>query len=831
MKKNILIWFLILLMTKAYSLTYNGDLTLTTQAQVNAFNYDVVTGTLTINGNGITNIDALSSLDTAQSIQLFNTGITNINGLRNLKYLSGIDLGNGTYHSDILIQFNSKLNDLTGFGNIKFNGNIVLSFYDCDALKNLQGVQNLDLTADSKTISIVKCDSITSLSGLILPSVSLPFDKLVNSLTISENPMVVDVSAIKDFSVGGLTMDKNNSLENIDLSSAPAWRTYNEINITNNSKLKKIKFAQNTSQKITINFNPLLDSISGMNKVLAVLTSFSFVEIMLFNNKLNYVDIFDFSTGIIPDRIMGDLLISNNSGLKKLDFLKQIKFCEDLLVTDNPNLTNCCGIYNLLANNGVSMQISISGNPSACSNQSEIQSYCGSVINQVFGRVYKDINANNKPDVADIFVDNIKIQATKDGNTNTHISADTGKYYFVNDTGSYTIQPISNFANFSTVPVSQNISHSNYGNKDTVNFKLAAPAFVNDASIVITNNWLTRPNRNGTYTISYTNESGQNYNGTIKLKLDSRLNYQNAIPNPTSIVGDTIIWNISNLPLFTTKNITVNFVAPATLIANDTLQAFTKIYNAQIDISPNNNQYLLRDIVRASYDPNDKEVNKQILTLSEVAQSPYLYYTIRFQNVGNDTAFDISIKDTLDNNLDWTTFQPITSSHKYNLEQINNRYVLFDFKNIKLVDSTTNEKASHGFVAYKIKTKNTLLQGSSIYNKAYIKFDVNTPIVTNNAITVIQIPTATINDISFINKIKVFPNPTDDFVSIQLDAKKSSTFYIKLISVDGRIISDKEYKNTANINDEIGLRSYSSGVYMLQILSENEQATYQIIKK
>jgi len=831
MKKNILIWFLILLMTKAYSLTYNGDLTLTTQAQVNAFNYDVVTGTLTINGNGITNIDALSSLDTAQSIQLFNTGITNINGLRNLKYLSGIDLGNGTYHSDILIQFNSKLNDLTGFGNIKFNGNIVLSFYDCDALKNLQGVQNLDLTADSKTISIVKCDSITSLSGLILPSVSLPFDKLVNSLTISENPMVVDVSAIKDFSVGGLTMDKNNSLENIDLSSAPAWRTYNEINITNNSKLKKIKFAQNTSQKITINFNPLLDSISGMNKVLAVLTSFSFVEIMLFNNKLNYVDIFDFSTGIIPDRIMGDLLISNNSGLKKLDFLKQIKFCEDLLVTDNPNLTNCCGIYNLLANNGVSMQISISGNPSACSNQSEIQSYCGSVINQVFGRVYKDINANNKPDVADIFVDNIKIQATKDGNTNTHISADTGKYYFVNDTGSYTIQPISNFANFSTVPVSQNISHSNYGNKDTVNFKLAAPAFVNDASIVITNNWLTRPNRNGTYTISYTNESGQNYNGTIKLKLDSRLNYQNAIPNPTSIVGDTIIWNISNLPLFTTKNITVNFVAPATIIANDTLQAFTKIYNAQIDISPNNNQYLLRDIVRASYDPNDKEVNKQILTLSEVAQSPYLYYTIRFQNVGNDTAFDISIKDTLDNNLDWTTFQPITSSHKYNLEQINNRYVLFDFKNIKLVDSTTNEKASHGFVAYKIKTKNTLLQGSSIYNKAYIKFDVNTPIITNNAITVIQIPTATINDISFINKIKVFPNPTDDFVSIQLDAKKSSTFYIKLISVDGRIISDKEYKNTANINDEIGLRSYSSGVYMLQILSENEQATYQIIKK
>ncbi|MBK9792120.1 MAG: T9SS type A sorting domain-containing protein [Sphingobacteriales bacterium] len=198
-----------------------------------------------------------------------------------------------------------------------------------------------------------------------------------------------------------------------------------------------------------------------------------------------------------------------------------------------------------------------------------------------------------------------------------------------------------------------------------------------------------------------------------------------------------MIWNISNLPLFTTKNITVNFLASSSLASNDVLTSFANIYNAQTDVTPTNNQYTLTDIVRASYDPNNKEVDKIILSPAEATQSPYLYYTIHFQNVGNDTAFDISIRDTLDTNLDWTTFQPITSSHKYSLDQTNNKYVLFGFKSIKLPDSTVNEKASHGFIFYKIKPKNTLVVGNSILNKASIVFDVNTPIVTNNAKTVV----------------------------------------------------------------------------------------------
>ncbi|MCC6180523.1 MAG: T9SS type A sorting domain-containing protein, partial [Bacteroidia bacterium] len=91
--------------------------------------------------------------------------------------------------------------------------------------------------------------------------------------------------------------------------------------------------------------------------------------------------------------------------------------------------------------------------------------------------------------------------------------------------------------------------------------------------------------------------------------------------------------------------------------------------------------------------------------------------------------------------------------------------------------------------------------------------------------------TAILNNISFIDNIDIYPNPTDNFVRIQLNAKKSASFNISLISIDGKIVQSKDYKNTSVINDEIDLKNYSSGIYMLNISAENEQAIYQLIKR
>jgi uncharacterized repeat protein (TIGR01451 family) len=720
----------------SYSQVFEGDLTLTTQSQVDDFNYKKITGVLTLSGSNISNIDGLITLDTVSSIYITGTNIEHLGGLANLKYITGVPLGNGSFHSDMMFQSNPKLRSLAGLGNTKFFDQMLISINNCDALKNLQGIQHLDMMAATKVVSVINCDSLETLSGLNLP-VTFPIDNAINTLIISNNARLTDINAISGFSVRVLDISNNSSLKKINFSSAPAWRTYGEITVTNNSRLESVRFSPVASRRITISFNPLLDTLSGMSQLSPMQSPFSFSEIMLWGNKLSVVDLFKFDAGTIPNKVDGDILISNNSELKGLSFLEHIKYCDDLLISNNPRLSSCCAIYPMLKSNGVTNQVVINNNMSPCDSEESVLGGCGVLFNQIYGYVYIDVNSNNIFDSGDSHINNIKIQVSKGGNTVTHLTANDEGCLFVTDTGKYDVRPLSDFNHFVTLPVNRDVVRNGLGYIDTVNFKIAPAAFQNDASVFLSNNWRTRPGTEGAYTISYTNESGMLYNGVIKLKLDNRLNFNRSIPSPTAIIGDTIIWNINSMEMFSSKEIIVYFHPLSTLVSNDTLDSYVNISNNTFDATPDNNTSILIDIVRSSCDPNDKNVDKTMLRPSEVSSDKYLYYTIRFQNVGNDTAFNIEITDTLDNNLDWNSFQPVNASHRYIMEQYNGKYIKFIFNNIQLPDSIENEKASHGYIIYKIRVKQGVDVGNVIQNKASIVFDFNPPILTNTTKTVI----------------------------------------------------------------------------------------------
>ena len=100
----------------------------------------------------------------------------------------------------------------------------------------------------------------------------------------------------------------------------------------------------------------------------------------------------------------------------------------------------------------------------------------------------------------------------------------------------------------------------------------------------------------------------------------------------------------------------------------------------------------------AAYDPNDKAA-QQIGYGSQhyIERGTPLDYKVRFQNTGNDTAFNIVILDTISTHLDLSTLQMKVASHDYTWEIINGHTLRVNFPNIKLVDSLTNELGSHGF--------------------------------------------------------------------------------------------------------------------------------------
>ena len=137
---------------------------------------------------------------------------------------------------------------------------------------------------------------------------------------------------------------------------------------------------------------------------------------------------------------------------------------------------------------------------------------------------------------------------------------------------------------------------------------------------------------------------------------------------------------------------------------------------------------------RGAFDPNEKSsVPAGIGTSHLVEQGSLMSYLVQFQNTGTDTAFTVVIRDTLSTLFNLNSLKIQSTSHPATWQLSPNGLLSVRFDNIKLVDSFTNEKKSHGFFTYQIRLKDSIATGTRLENKAAIYFDFNTPIITNYA--------------------------------------------------------------------------------------------------
>ncbi len=133
-----------------------------------------------------------------------------------------------------------------------------------------------------------------------------------------------------------------------------------------------------------------------------------------------------------------------------------------------------------------------------------------------------------------------------------------------------------------------------------------------------------------------------------------------------------------------------------------------------------------------SYDPNDKQTYvDDILNAVVIDEDSSIEHLIRFQNTGTDTAFTVRVEDDLGEAFELSEIYPVSASHDYEWEMFRNKLSVI-FNDINLVDSLSNEKASHGFIKFRAKFKDKRPNpGSVINNTAAIYFDFNDPIITN----------------------------------------------------------------------------------------------------
>jgi|FLOH01.1.fsa_nt_gi hypothetical protein len=134
MKKSILAILAYFVFTAIQAQTYTGNLTLTTQAQVNAFAYTSVTGNLILHDGDITNLSPLSSLTTVGGdLQIYNIyGLANLNGLSSLSSVGGNLWFNGNF----------LLSNLNGLSSLTTVGGDV-QIWTNRGLLNLNGLSSL----------------------------------------------------------------------------------------------------------------------------------------------------------------------------------------------------------------------------------------------------------------------------------------------------------------------------------------------------------------------------------------------------------------------------------------------------------------------------------------------------------------------------------------------------------------------------------------------------------------------------------------------------------------------------------------------------------------
>ncbi len=284
---------------------------------------------------------------------------------------------------------------------------------------------------------------------------------------------------------------------------------------------------------------------------------------------------------------------------------------------------------------------------------------------------------------------------------------------------------------------------------------------------------------------------------------------------------NSITWNLSTLNSTLTDTIVFNM---PTGIADSTFHTYesTIVSLDSLECDTTNNVSNLGLYVGVSYDPNDKYVN-QPYYLNPLTQEKFSY-RIRFQNTGTAPAQDVFIIDTLSPYLDWSSFRVLNTSHPMQVIDLGSGIIKFDFPQIWLPDSASNEPASHGHINYTINESSTININDVIENTAYIYFDQNSPIVTNTTknVNVLGLGLTKYEESA---EITVFPNPSSGLFNL------SSPVQINTISVydlSGKLVH-RSYESDSFAT--LDLTELSKGMYQIRVETLNGTDTKKLILK
>jgi uncharacterized repeat protein (TIGR01451 family) len=352
----------------------------------------------------------------------------------------------------------------------------------------------------------------------------------------------------------------------------------------------------------------------------------------------------------------------------------------------------------------------------------------------------------------------------------------------------------------------------------------------NDLGITIVSLSAPRPGFWYSQRVIYTNLGSQTIaSGTINYTKDALVTLVST-PSGATTTTNGFSFAYSNLAPFETRHfdVVVQVPVPPTVNANDVLVSSATILPNTGDVVPENNDFVLHDIVVNSYDPNDKmESHGREIVQSQFTADDYLYYTIRFENTGTASAVNIRVEDALDPLLDETTVTMIAASHDYNLDRVGSN-LTWNFPSIDLPVSVANTSIGKGFVTFKVKPRPGFAIGDVISNTAFIYFDFNAAIITNTFETefVTQLSSTAFDT----QNIRMYPNPTSGILTLDFGSNDISGVKMEVRSLIGAKVL--EHNLSGGFSEQIDVTGLENGVYFVTVLTSNQQKIhFKLIKK
>lgn len=443
----------------------------------------------------------------------------------------------------------------------------------------------------------------------------------------------------------------------------------------------------------------------------------------------------------------------------------------------------------------------------------------------ITGKVFIDYNKNGVKDTNEYYKAGVKMQAS-----NGNISYTNSNGYFEIQTDSTGAFTLTGFPpnHYNLIPSTVSYNFTSYDTIVSKDFAIQANSVKDSLTIKLTAlTAAARPGFSFPYVITYENAGTTIMSPTITFNFDNTKLIYDSSSIAVSSSGNELLLSDGSIHPGEQKSFISYFKLKTTVAIGDSL-------TGMVTINDNNTRTFdsCKTFILGSYDPNDKEATST-LSLSQVASGEYIDYTIHFQNVGTDTAFNVVIADTLSSKLQAETFTPVSSSHPYRVNLINN-IVYFELLNILLPDSNANERSSHGFVSFKIKPQASIAANSTIVNKAAIYFDYNSAVITNDANTfVLDYTTLPLSLMSFsatiisANETAILWSTINESGSEKfiIEQSENGTDFKSIATVNAKGMNFNTYNVT--VDDHTSALVY----YRLAVINNNGDLKYSAIVK